>query len=41
MEVALEVLLQRLPNLRLVEEPEIGGVVIGGQKELHIEWDPA
>ncbi|HET6736062.1 cytochrome P450 [Mycobacterium sp.] len=41
MEVALDVLLQRLPNLRLVEEPAIGGVVLRGPKELHIEWDAA
>jgi cytochrome P450 len=41
MEVTLEVLLQRLPNLRLVEEPEIGGVVLRGPKALHIAWDAA
>jgi cytochrome P450 len=41
MEVALDVLLQRLPNLKLVEEPEIGGVVLRGPKTLYIEWDAA
>jgi cytochrome P450 len=41
MEVALDVLLQRLPNLRLTAEPEIGGVVIRGPRELHIAWDAA
>ncbi|MED5813646.1 cytochrome P450 [Mycolicibacterium sp. 050232] len=41
MEVALDVLLHRLPNLRLVAEPEIGGVVIRGPKELRVEWDAA
>jgi cytochrome P450 len=37
--VALEVLLRRLPNLRLVEQPRIAGVVLRGPRELKVEWD--
>ena len=37
--VALEVLLRRLPNLRLVEQPRIAGVVLRGPRELQVEWD--
>lgn len=39
MKVALEVLLRRLPNLRLVEEPRITGVVLRGPRSLRLAWD--
>ena len=39
LDVALEVLLRRLPNLRLVEEPRVVGVVLRGPKTLRIAWD--
>ncbi len=39
MTVALEVLLRRLPNLRLVEEPRITGVILRGPRALRVEWD--
>jgi len=39
MAVALEVLLRRLPNLRLVEEPRISGVVLRGPRTLRLAWD--
>jgi cytochrome P450 len=41
MQVALEVLLQRLPKLRLVEEPQISGIILRGPKKLLVEWDAA
>jgi cytochrome P450 len=41
MSVALEVLLRRLPNLRLVEVPEIYGVVLRGPRTLLMHWDAA
>jgi cytochrome P450 len=37
--VALEVLLRRLPNLRFVEEPRITGVTLRGPRSLRVEWD--
>jgi cytochrome P450 len=37
--VALEVLLQRLPNLRLVEVPPIYGVVLRGPRSVRMQWD--
>jgi cytochrome P450 len=37
--VALEVLLRRLPGLRLLEEPRIFGVVLRGPRTLRIAWD--
>jgi cytochrome P450 len=37
--VGLEVLLRRLPNLRLLEEPRVVGVVLRGPKSLRIAWD--
>jgi cytochrome P450 len=37
--VALEVLLRRLPNLRLLEQPHVAGVVLRGPKSLRIAWD--
>lgn len=36
--VALEVLLERLPNLRLREEPVFVGAAIRGPRELKIAW---
>jgi cytochrome P450 len=39
LQVALEVLLRRLPNLRLLEEPRVMGVVLRGPKTLRIAWD--
>jgi len=41
LEVALEVLLRRLPGLRLVEEPRITGVVLRGPRTLRVAWDAA
>jgi cytochrome P450 len=41
MSVALEVLLRRLPKLRLVEVPEIYGVVLRGPRSVHMTWDAA
>ena len=41
MAVALEVLLRRLPNLRLVDVPEIYGVILRGPREVHMTWDAA
>jgi cytochrome P450 len=41
LDVALEVLLRRLPGLRLVEEPRISGVVLRGPRTLRVEWDAA
>jgi cytochrome P450 len=39
--VALEVLLRRLPNLRLLERPRISGVVLRGPRSLRLAWDAA
>ncbi len=39
MNVALQVLLRRLPNLRLVEVPEIYGVVLRGPRSVKMQWD--
>jgi cytochrome P450 len=39
MNVALEVLLSRLPNLGLVEVPEIYGVVLRGPRSVPVRWD--
>ena len=39
LQVALEVLLKRLPNLRLVEEPRITGVILRGPRSLRLAWD--
>ena len=39
LQVALEVLLRRLPNLRLVEEPRISGVILRGPRSLRLAWD--
>jgi cytochrome P450 len=39
MNVALEVMLRRLPNLRLVEIPEIYGVVLRGPRSVRMMWD--
>jgi cytochrome P450 len=39
MNVALEVLLRRLPSLRLVEVPEIYGVVLRGPRSVRMTWD--
>ena len=39
--VALEVLLRRLPNPRLLEEARITGVVLRGPRRLRMAWDPA
>ncbi len=39
MNVALEVLLRRLPNLRLIGEPEIYGVVLRGPRSVRMQWD--
>jgi cytochrome P450 len=36
---ALEVLLRRLPNLRLADEPVITGAVLRGPRRLLVEWD--
>jgi cytochrome P450 len=36
---ALEVLLRRLPDLRLADEPTITGAVLRGPRSLHVEWD--
>jgi len=42
MNVALEVLLRRLPNLRLSgKQPEIYGVVLRGPRSLPMQWDAA
>jgi cytochrome P450 len=38
---ALEVLLRRLPNLRLLEEPRITGTVLRGPRSMRVAWDPA
>jgi cytochrome P450 len=37
--VGLEVLLRRLPNLRLLEDPVVVGVVLRGPTTLHMRWD--
>jgi cytochrome P450 len=37
--VALEVLLRRLPNLRLLDKPRIAGVVLRGPRSLRLAWD--
>jgi cytochrome P450 len=37
--VALDVLLRRLPNLHLVEQPRVTGVVLRGPRELRVAWD--
>jgi cytochrome P450 len=37
--VGLDVLLRRLPNLRLLEEPRVVGVVLRGPQSLRIAWD--
>ena len=39
MNVALEILLRRLPNLRLTEVPEIYGVVLRGPRSVPMQWD--
>jgi len=39
MQVALDVLLRRLPNLRLAEEPRVVGFGIRGPKVLRVAWD--
>jgi cytochrome P450 len=39
MAVALEVLLRRLPNLRLVEEPPMAGLVLRGPARLRVAFD--
>jgi cytochrome P450 len=39
LDVALEVLLRRLPNLRLLEEPRITGVTLRGPRSLRVAWD--
>ncbi len=39
MTVALDVLLRRLPNLRLVEVPQIYGVVLRGPRSVRMQWD--
>lgn len=39
LQVALDVLLRRLPNLRLLEEPRITGTGIRGPKVLRVGWD--
>jgi len=39
MNVALEILLRRLPNLRLTEVPEIYGVVLRGPRSVRMQWD--
>lgn len=39
LQVALDVLLQRLPNLRLLEQPHITGIGIRGPKALRVAWD--
>ena len=39
--VALEVLLRRLPNLRLREVPEIYGVILRGPRSVPVTWDAA
>jgi len=39
LQVALEVLLRRLPNLRLVEEPRITGIILRGPRSLRLAWD--
>ncbi len=41
LQVALEVLLRRLPNPRLLEEANVTGVVIRGPDSLKIAWDTA
>jgi 2-hydroxy-5-methyl-1-naphthoate 7-hydroxylase len=37
--VGLEVLLRRLPNLRLLEDPVVVGIVLRGPKTLRMRWD--
>jgi hypothetical protein len=37
--VALDVLLRRLPNLRLLEEPRITGAILRGPRSLEVVWD--
>jgi cytochrome P450 len=39
LDVALEVLLRRLPNLRLLEKPRVTGVVLRGPRSLRLAWD--
>jgi cytochrome P450 len=41
MQVALEVLLSRLPNMRLLEEPCIRGVILRGPASVRVAWDAA
>jgi cytochrome P450 len=37
--VALDTLLRRLPNLRLLEEPCVVGIIMRGPKTLRVAWD--
>ncbi|KBZ57133.1 hypothetical protein K875_05651 [Mycobacterium [tuberculosis] TKK-01-0051] len=37
--IALEVLLARLPNLQLIEQPSYGGILIRGPKALRVSFD--
>jgi cytochrome P450 len=37
--IAMEVLLRRLPNLRMVDRPPIQGVTLRGPQKLHLAWD--
>ncbi|MGF7237481.1 MAG: cytochrome P450 [Frankia sp.] len=39
LQVALDVLLSQLPNLRLLEQPHITGIGIRGPKALRVAWD--
>jgi cytochrome P450 len=37
--IALEVLLRRLPNLRMVERSYVRGTTLRGPQNLHVAWD--
>jgi cytochrome P450 len=38
--IGLEVLLRRLPNLRMIERPPIQGTTLRGPQHLNLAWDP-
>ncbi|MDT3442266.1 hypothetical protein [Pseudofrankia sp. BMG5.37] len=41
MTAGFELLLDRLPNLRLAEEARVFGAGLRGPKTLHVAWDAA
>jgi cytochrome P450 len=41
LQIAIEVLLRRLPNLRLIDDPWISGSGLRGPRKLQVAWDAA